>query len=144
MPGATFNLIVDKNAPKDQNVIITFSSVCRLKKWNNIDIEEELYGKKGSKGNDKAILAVPAGNNSFSFNTSYLIDHGRTSSVYRFKDIELRYNLEQGKEYKVIGTAMSKGFLKGYEFFIQIHDITGNDTLLKSWKIGEVSGEVSI
>jgi len=142
MLSSTHKLTVDKNAPEDQNVTVTFVNDTRegwfaLKEWNGNNIENDVYGKNGVSSNDKTKLTVPAGNTSFSFTAYYTFSNRYSSYTHTFKGIELRYNLEPGKVYEVKGRTASKGFLKGYELFVGIYDVTGKKTLLKEWKLGE-------
>jgi len=136
IPGKTFKLTVDDNLSKGEGVIITFVNDTDdgwfiVKKWNDMDIEVKLYGKKGDIWSDeKSRLTVPAGNSSFIFDANFGFSN-------RFKDIELKYDLEEGKEYQVKGTAKSLGRKMGYELFVGIYDVTKKSTLLKEWKLGE-------
>ena len=138
----THKLVVDKNVSADQTVTVTFVNETMrgwfsLKQWNNKDIEDELYGSKGTSSNDKVKLTVPAGNNSFTFNAYYTFSNQYSSTTRTFKGIELRYNLEHGREYQIRGIIKSLGLFKGYELFVGIFDVTGSDKLLKEWKLGE-------
>jgi len=138
----TYKLVVDKNVSSDQTVLVTFESDTMrgwfsVKQWNNKDIVDELYGGKATWSNDKAKLTVPAGNNSFTFNVYYTFSTRYSETTHTFKDIELRYNLEQGREYQIKGIIKSLGIFKGYELFVGIYDVKGTSTLLKEWKLGE-------
>jgi len=142
MMSSTHKFTVDQNAPADQNVTVTFINNLKegwfsVKEWNSNNIENDVYGKKGVSSNDKTKLTVPAGNTSFSFTVYYTFSSRNSSYTHTFKGIELRYNLEQGIVYEVKGRIASKGFLKGYELFVGIYDVTGKSTLLKEWKLGE-------
>jgi len=136
IPGKTFKLTVDDSISKDGGIIITFVNDTYdgwfiVKEWNGKDIEVKLYGKKGDVWSDeKSRLTVPAGNNSFIFDANFGFSN-------RFKDVELKYNLEDGKEYQVKGTVKSLGRNKGSELFVGIYDVTKKSTLLKEWKLGE-------
>jgi len=135
IPGKTHKLVVDDNIPKNEAVIITFENDTYegwfiVKEWNGKDIEVKLYGKKGDIWSDeKSRLTIPAGNSSFIFDVNY--------GLSRFKDVELKYNLEEGKEYKVKGILKSLGRKKGYEVFVGLYDVTKKSTLLREWKMGE-------
>jgi len=136
----THKMVVDPDVSADQTVLVTFindtgNGWFSLKQWNNNDIKEGLYRNKGTSSNDKAKLTVPAGNNSFTFDLYYTFSTQSSSTTYTFKDIELRYDLELGKEYVVKGKTKSLGFLKGSEFYVGIYEKQGNK-LLKEWKIG--------
>ena len=138
----TFKLVVDPNNPVEQNVIITFTNNTSrgyfiMKEWNGSPINEDLYGKKGWRSNDKIRLTVPVGDNSFTFDVRYTFSTQYSSYTYRMEDIELRYNLEPEKAYQVKGRTKSLGIFKGDEFFVGIYDITKGSTLLKEWKVGE-------
>jgi hypothetical protein len=128
-------LVVDKNLPADQNAVVTFNESLFVKEWNNIDIEDELYGKKEVWSSHKARLTVPAGNTNFIFTALY----SGSSYSYRYENIEIIYTLEPGKKYEIKRSRKSKGFLKGFDFFIEIYDVTGRGKgiFLKEWKIGE-------
>jgi len=139
---STHKMVVDKNVSADQNVTVTFVNDTMkgwfsIKEWNNKDIVNDLYGNTSIGSNDKTILTVPAGNTSFTFNAYYTFSNQYSSTTRTFKGIELRYNLEQGRVYQIRGIIKSLGLFKGYELFVGIFDVTGSDTLLKEWKLGE-------
>jgi hypothetical protein len=135
----TFKMSVDDTVSEDQTVLVTFSNggngLFIVKEWNGNKIVDDLYGKKSISGVDKTRLTVPAGNNSFTFDLYFTFSNQYSSTTYSFKDIELRYDLELGKEYQIKGKAKLIGLLKGYEFYVEIYDKT-DDTLLKDWKLG--------
>jgi hypothetical protein len=136
---STYKMIVDKNIPEDQNVMVTFENDTKdgyffVREWNNIKINDELYGGKNISSNDKVEMTVPAGNTNFTFDVYYTISTRYSSTTNSFKDIELRYNLEPGKKYLIKGDSSFRDFLKGYEFSIRIYDEDGR-TLLKEWKL---------
>jgi hypothetical protein len=135
----TFKMTVDDNISEDQIVKITFGSggnaMFIVREWNSKKIAEEIYRKKFISTSDRTILTVPAGSNSFTFDLDFIFSNQQSSTTYTFKGIELRYDLESGKEYQVKGTAKSLGFFKGFEFYVGIYDKKG-DTLLKEWKLG--------
>jgi hypothetical protein len=145
----THKMIVDESVPADQTVIITFENNLsrgwfQVKEWNNEQsskqIGEALYGKDGAWSNQKTQLTVPAGNNIFAFDVNYTFSRGRTDIDYPFKAIELRYDLELGKEYLVKGITKPSDSGKGYGLFVGIFDVTGKqELLLKEWKLGETS-----
>jgi hypothetical protein len=140
-------MVVDESVPADQTVIITFENDLnngwfQVKEWNNEQnskkLGEELYGKDGPWSNQKTQLTVPAGNNSFTFDVTYSFSRGYTDIDYPFKAIQLRYDLELGKEYVIKGKSKRPDSGKGYEFFVGIYDVTGKqEILLKEWKLGE-------
>lgn len=149
--------VVDESVPKDQTVIVTFVNNLsegwfQVQEWNNEfsskKLGEDLYGKDGAWSNQKTQLTVPAGNNTFVFDVNYTFTSGNTDTTYPLKAIELRYNLEQGKKYRINGiikridgSAKMVGLLSwsyDYELFVAIYDVTGKkDILLKEWKLGE-------
>jgi len=143
---STHTLVVDTSIPADQTVTVTFVNELKdgwfiLREWNNVNIIKDLYGDKSITSDDKAILTVPAGNTSFTFDMDFTIDRRNILTTYAvtypLKNIELKYYLEQGKKYHIKGQAKSLGFLKGYELFVGIYDAADN-TLLKEWKLGEI------
>ncbi|MDR2923266.1 MAG: hypothetical protein LBU85_07990 [Treponema sp.] len=136
---STHVLVVDENIPADQSATVTFVSNTSngyfiLSQWNNKDIVKDLYGDRYISSDDKTVLTVPAGSNSFTFTVEYIKNTGTRSITYTFKDMEMRYDLEPEKEYKIKGRTELFGFFK-YAFFIGIYDAA--DELLKEWKIGE-------
>lgn len=139
---STHKMVVDKNISEDRNVIVTFVSDTErgwfsLKEWNDKDITNELYGDKNIGSKDKTVLTVPAGNTSFIVNVYYTFNIQNISATRSFKGVEIRYNLERGKEYQIKGIIKPSGLFKGYELFVGIFDVTGSSTLLKEWKLGE-------
>jgi len=137
----THKMIVDKDVPVGQVVTVSFVNSTSdgwfvVREWNNTNIVKELYGNKDVSSSDQTVLIVPVGSTSFTFDVFYTIS--KTITTYPYKNIEMRYDLEQGKEYYVKGVSKSLGlFNKGYEFYVGIYD-AGSDMLLKEWKIGEV------
>jgi len=140
-------MVVDESVPEDQTVLITFENDFKngwfeVREWNNElsskPLGEALYGKGGVWSNQKTQLTVPAGNNIFTFDATYSFGRGNTIIDYPFKAIELRYNLELGKEYLIKGMTKPSDSGKGYGLFVGIYDITGKqEILLKEWKLGE-------
>ena len=138
--GATYKLDIDENRPADQKAVIAFLNndkhgLFRLISWNGSEIKQDLYGDKSAKSYDKTVLTVPAGDNSFLFDLSYVFQSGSSFTYYNFRDIEIQYFLEPGKQYQVKGR--SKGMLK-VEFFISIYEVTNKSVLLEEWKIGQI------
>jgi len=139
---STHKLIVDKDVPVGQVVTVTFVNSTSdgwfvLKKWNDTNIVNELYGGKDVASNDKTILTVPVGSTSFTFDVNYTINKIKSiNNTHTLKNIELRYDLEPGNEYQIKGVSRSLGLLKGQEFFVGIYK-TGSNTPLIEWKIGE-------
>jgi hypothetical protein len=140
-------MVVDESVPADQTVIITFENDLnngwfQVKEWNNEQnskkLGEALYGKDGAWSNQKTQLTVPAGYNNFIFDATYTFTRGRTDIDYPFKAVELRFDLEQGKEYLIKGIVKPSDSGKGYGLFIGIYDVTGKkELLLREWKLGE-------
>jgi len=156
-------MVVDENVPADQTVIITFENNSNngwfyVREWNNElsskHLGEALYGKGGGNvyaegnyskegvwNNQKTRLTVPAGNNSFTFDVNYrLYSYGGQSAIdYPFKAIELKYNLEQGKEYRIECIYKPNEPSKGrFGLYIGIYEVTGKKgLLLREWKLGE-------
>jgi hypothetical protein len=133
---STHKMNIDNTSP-DESAVVQFIGWFELKKWNDRDIHDDLYKKKDVRSNDKTILTVPSGFNSFIFFVGFIISGNNSSTTYRFDNIELQYLLEEEKKYNIETVMKSKGFLKGYEFFIGIYDVTDKKTLLKEWKLGE-------
>lgn len=136
---STYKLTVDENVPLEQTAVVTFTdgTVTTVKEWNGKDIKEDLYKKKTVSNKDKAVLTVPAGNNSFTFDIVFVYGSSNSISTYPFKDLELRYDLEPGKKYQIIGTSKSLGFFKGDELYVGIYDEASKKIPLKEWKLGE-------
>ena len=138
--GNTYKLKVGEVAPSGQDVVVTFTrggAVVVVKQCNNTDIKEELYGNKAVSNKDKVILTVPAGRNSFIFDTTFVLGDSYLISRYPFKNLEVQYNLEAGNKYEVRCAAKSLGFFKGSEFIVGIYDVTNRSELLKEWKLGD-------
>jgi hypothetical protein len=133
---ATHKLNVD-NSVADQSALVRFIGWFELKKWNGRDIHDDLYGKKDVWSSDETQLTVPPGNNSFTFFVGFIISGYNSTTTYERDNIELQYTLEPGKKYNIETSTRSLGFLKGYEFFIGIYDVTKGRELLKEWKLGE-------
>jgi hypothetical protein len=130
-------LIIDKNNPPDQNAIVIISKHYTLKKWNDINIEKRLY-KYGGR------LIIPAGNNKMIFDVSYYYGYDR--KTYTFKNVELQYDFEPEKKYRVYSEIRTENngkskYFREYEYnlvlYIWLYDTTkGNSSLpLKQWKV---------
>jgi hypothetical protein len=131
----THKLVVEPDNPTGQNVIITFrngAAIFAVQKFNNIEVREKLYPKDKITHKDKSVLTVPAGENSFVFHVVFVSGNSTNS----FRDVELRYNLETGKEYQVEASTKSISWTRA-EFLVGIYDVTGKKTQLKEWKLGE-------
>jgi hypothetical protein len=110
----------------------------QFKEWNGKDIKDAVYKKRMIKSNDIIKFTVPAGDNSFTFDIRYEISNNQQTTVYPFKNIELRYDFEPGKKYTIKGRMKFLAFgFKGIEFYISLYDTTKRSTLLKEWMIGK-------
>ncbi|MDR2923264.1 MAG: hypothetical protein LBU85_07980 [Treponema sp.] len=131
---STHELVVDEKAPAAHTALVTFANDrgdFNVILWNEKDIESELYGKEVHHyGLVK--LTVPAGRTSFLFDVHYTIRMGQVSTTYIFNNIEIRYDLEPGKEYTINIHRLGKGFIES-TFFIGIYDAAGN--VLKEWEL---------
>jgi hypothetical protein len=150
----TFKMTADIGIPAAQSATVTFidnlnDGYFKLKKWNGQDISFRLYGfnfderyvSKYNKRNDKAILVLPAGDNSFIFEVRF--EYGGGWSLY--DNIELRYSLEAGREYHIKGRIERMSTLlnptptddiTSYYRFVGIYDVTGgSETLLREWQL---------
>jgi hypothetical protein len=140
---STFKLVVDEDNPVEQNALIIVDSGAGffiLKEWNGIEIREMLYKKRWLTSNDTVRLTVPAGDTSIGFDISFTFSNQYSSTTYKMDDIELNYNFEAGKRYRITGATKSMGFFKGYELMIRLYDVTVRGTkpeLLKEWTLGE-------
>ena len=136
----THKLTANENLREDQSATVTFVSDTEdgwffVKELNNRKISTELYGEKESySSEDKVILTVPAGNTRFLFDVTYTFSNRYSSTDHPFTDIELQYNLEPGKKYRIVGD--TKGFIN-IDFLIRLYDVTGRKTLLKEWQLNK-------
>jgi len=133
---STQKMVLDKNVPEDQTTTVTFvddssNGYFVVKEWNDNNIQNELYGGRDSLLG-KAILTVPVGTNSFTFNMYF----SNSNTRYTLENLQIRYEMKPGIKYQIKGTTKSLGLFKGYEVFIGIYDADSN-TLLKEWKLGE-------
>ena len=160
--GTTYKMVVDENIPADRNATVTFSGSRKfkngflVKEHNNRNILDDLYGE--GKGNwnstvatigvpvwarDITILTVPAGNNRFLFDARIGFDDNLI--FQELTNLEIRYDLEPWKKYLITGTSkrtkfslLSRG---NYDLYVGIYDVTGGQTLLREWKVGEYSDD---
>jgi len=135
-------MVVDTDVPADQTVKVTFVNSTNdgwfvVTKWNNTSVVEELYGGKDVASNDISILTVPAGDTGFTFEVHFTLSKINSVTTHSYKNIEIRYDLEPGKEYHIKGLSKSSGYFMKYELFVGIYD-AADGTLLKELKIGEV------
>jgi len=139
----TYKMIVDENVPADRSTTVTFHESVKVREHNNRNILDDLYGDKEAWG--KAILTVPAGNNSFLFDMRFIASVGyayrNVEITQEIKNLEIRYDLEPGKKYLITGISKrTKRNLLGignYDLYVGIFDVTGKETLLREWKVGE-------
>ena len=150
--GTTYSLIVDENNPPERNAVILFESLSdtgwfSITGWNGINIEEELYGYRrqyrleqgrGFGDGKKTVLTIPAGNNRIRFDMQ--ITHGDIRNdereYYMSRDIEILYDFEPGKRYRIKGRVIqSRGlFIRRTELFVELFDTATNE-LLKIWEV---------
>jgi hypothetical protein len=138
----TYKVNLDKQNPADQNATVTFKNntekgYFQFKEWNEKDIKDDVYKKRMIKSNDIIKFTVPAGSNSFTFDITYEIGNSQQTTVYPFKNIELRYDFEPGKKYTVKGRVkfLALGF-KGVEFYVSLYE-NSKKAALKEWMIGK-------
>jgi|TergutMp193P3_1026864.scaffolds.fasta_scaffold41957_3 hypothetical protein len=135
----TFKVNVSE-LPANESAIILFdnagSATILLKKWNNNDISDSLYGKGYIDDNDRAEFTVPPGDNSFTFDIFF--QFGNTT--YEKRNIELQYNLAAETRYTVkprTNTIKTGALTSQREFFIGIYLEEEKNEPLKEWKLGE-------
>jgi len=136
----TYKIVLNEYAPVESNVTLTHSGSLVMKQWNGSNMQDIISDKLGKKKiyqNDKVILSVPAGNNSFTLDAYVIFDKSTTYTSYRAPNVQVSYALEVGKNYEIRTRSKSLGSSKGYEFFICIYDVTKRAELLQEWKIGE-------
>jgi hypothetical protein len=133
---STHKLNVDNTLP-DESALVQFVGFFEVKEWNDIDIREDLYKKKSVWSNDKTVLTIPSGQNSFVFFVGFIVEGYNSSTTYKFNDIELQYSFEAEKKYTITTSNRFLGLFKGYEFYIELYDVTGKKELLKEWKLGQ-------
>ncbi|MDR0322088.1 MAG: hypothetical protein LBI28_11340 [Treponema sp.] len=129
------------DASADQGATVNFSSGFMVKKWNNIDIYDDLYGDwQVWWESNKTRLTVPSGNNSFTFDVNFSINRGNSITTYKYNNIELQYNLLPGRKYSIETSAKMRSFLgTGVQLSIGIYDVTNGKELLKEWKLRDDS-----
>jgi hypothetical protein len=133
---STHKMNVDNTLP-DESAVVQFVGFFEIKQWNGIDIRDDIYKKKSVWSNDKTVLTVPSGQNSFVFFVGFIVEGYNSSTTYKFDNIELQYVLEAEKKYTIATSIRSLGLFKGYEFYIELYDVTGKKELLKEWKLGQ-------
>jgi hypothetical protein len=142
--GTTYKLNVDKT-PLEQSATIRFdrnknffgSTWYVVEKWNGFDIRTDIYGNDGWSSTDVTELIVPAGDNTFVFIGFYSSEGRYSVTTYEIKEITFQYNLEQGKKYEIRGKTKLLGLIDGYEFFIELYDITKERKLLEEWSVAK-------
>ena len=135
--GSLYELTVDENSPADQNAKIFFKSWqksgwFRLLAWNDIEINNQLYGNKKMWGDgDEVVLTVPAGIGKVTFDVEF-----RTNdSSYISRDVDVQYNFEAGKSYQIEGRIVESTtlILKIYtaRMYVRLYDITSAKRFLE-------------
>ena len=158
----TYKMVVDENIPADRSVIVTFENdtksglfrpsaegmIIQVKEHNSRNIFDDLYKGKELWSDDKTVLTVPAGNNRFLFDAIFIfyvkLMYRTETHTQKIPNIEMNYDLEPGKKYKISGTIKrTKTNLLGmddYDLYVGIYDVTTKETLLREWKVGEFAG----
>ena len=147
--GTTYKMVADENVPADRSATVAFgdgkNGWFKVREHDNRNISDDLYGGKEIWSNDKTILTVPAGNNSFLFDVSFSFSvryaYRNVTITQEIPNLEIRYDLEPGKKYLISGiTKRTKLNLLGignYDLYVGIYDATGKETLLREWQVGE-------
>jgi hypothetical protein len=136
---------LDANNPIENKAVVVFDSNTddgwfRLKEWNGIDIQENMYQGKSAQHEDLITLTVPAGENSFLFDITYTRQSGDYIYNDMYDNIELQYAFVPGREYTVKGKTKSVFLLlltvvTGYT--LELYDTTEGSELLKEWVLWE-------
>jgi hypothetical protein len=139
---STYKINLDPQSPAEQNLTIKFKNdtskgYFSLKEWNGIDINSTVYRRKIVKSNDVLSITIPAGKNTFLFDLKYTFSSQYSSTTYKMDNVELQYLFEAGKKYEIKGKYKSLGFLKGYEFYVQLWETTKKAEMLKEWMVGK-------
>ena len=138
---STHKMDMNENLPIEQKAVVTFVNNnigwFILKEWNGIDITDRVYGKKGVTSKDKAILTVPAGENSFLYKVNFTWFYNQSTRTVALDNIEMKYSYEPNKKYQVKGRTKSLGLFKKDELFVGIYEVDKNSVLLREWKLGE-------
>ena len=137
----TYSKNFAEDMPEDQGAEITFGSGIHLREWNDIDMKENLYGKKKTRYHDTINLTVPAGSSNFLISVVFTFTNNSSHTV---ENVELDYYLDEGRKYEIKRRFNSLGLKRGswstymyYELFVEIFDITEDPVLLKEWRLGE-------
>ena len=143
--GATYKIDVNESISADQKATITFingdQGWFKIKTWNGSDISENLYGNKSIGSYANSVLTVPAGDNVFIFDGSFVIRNSYSSDTYSMPDIEMQLLLEAGKKYQVKGKYKFSGIIMlGCNFIL--YDVTEGSVLLKEWEVGDIRSPI--
>jgi len=144
---STYEITINENIPENQNAKIYINSTGNdgwfyVSKWNEKNIREELYGDKKWWGDgDEVILNVPAGMSRITFDIEFNINNPEKHepSTYRSRDVELQYQFDAGKSYRIRGRLEKSTTLfrkrPTATLYIRLYDITSKAKLLEERRI---------
>ena len=138
------NITVDPNIPVEEAAVVKIDYNIAVREYNGIDIEKAWYPKDDLKAIN---AAIPPGETHLLFDIYKVFNRGNSSFSFTAKDIELKYDFEAGKKYRLglytedIGNFIyprRKIFLAIWDGDAASGSGESNNAILKSWELSEI------
>jgi hypothetical protein len=142
--GCTTIINWDESLSPEKSALVVFSDAIHVLSYNGISVEDAWYPARRYRTNK---VTLPAGEMSLVFDLKYVTGSNYHTRIFSGKNIELRFNLEAGKEYTLGPYRKTEGFIieKG-EFGAAIWSFAASggmpgifdeNKIIKTWKLGE-------
>jgi hypothetical protein len=142
------NVTIDPDLPVEEAAAVRVDSTIFVKEYNGINVKDSWY----TKDKLKAINAVmPAGDTHFLFDLNVVFSRSNATYTLKGSDLELKFNFEAGKKYRIGVFAESVGtfFSPRRKVFLAIWDNASvskpgesaevERELIKSWELSEIA-----
>jgi len=138
------NITVDPDIPAEEAAVVKIDYNIAVKEYNGINIEKVWYPNDDLKAIN---AAMPGGETHLLFDIYKTFDSLNESYSFRARDIELKYNFEAGKKYRLglytvdTGTLLNpkrKIFLAVWDSDAASGSGESDNALLKSWELKEI------
>jgi hypothetical protein len=131
-------VLVDPDIPSEKNTIVIFESTIEIVEYNGVNVTKLWYPTGYLRKNT---VTLPAGPATFSINCFARL----YKTIVSIKDIELRFNFEAGKNYRVAAIYDRTGILgwTTVKIGVGIWDdaigaVNEKETALRYWEFDEI------
>ena len=142
MPG---KINFDPGLPPEQTTVVVFEKEIHVKEYNGVDVFDEWQPDMKYRKNT---VTLPAGQAAIAFDLFAYFKTGSYSSItIKQEDIELHFNFEAGKTYRMgfyreIAGGLGSFIMSRYKFGIAIWDnsieyTTSKNNAIRYWELGE-------